>query len=112
MVHFKCYPTSIDTAYYRLLLRGKHSRNYEHTSVLLALTMKKRNLVFIYLSVQTSKTMPARGSDGRAKTLFTALTGCRKVCMKESREVSLMSDGLPNLASMNLAATPVPILAA
>ncbi len=59
----------------------------------------------------TSNTIPARGSEGRANSLRVAITGCLNDWRKERREVSLINDGFPSLASMNLAATPVPILA-
>ena len=60
----------------------------------------------------TSNTIPASGSDGRAMIRFIALIGWRRLWRKESRDVSLIREGFPSLASMNLAATPVPIFAA
>ena len=41
---------------------------------------------------------------------FTRI-GCLIDWKKERREVSLISEGFPSLASMNLPAIPVPILA-
>ena len=69
-------------------------------------------IAVIKVTVQhTLNTMPARGSDGLAKTRLDALSGCRSVWRSDRRDVSRMRDGFPSRASMKRPATPVPILA-